>query len=279
MVRWTEQETQAITEFRGRLGSLLTHRPQYPEIVGDRKLLRFLRGHEFNMDKVVELYSKSLKWRHDNKIDEIRMKIVAGGYDHPTKFPHADKIFARMPHIVIAPFARDKTGSPICLDQYSFSPSEILNEITMEEYLEFVIYSLEYRQIVLEQLSEHREREFLASLSSDDRLALENDPDRTYGVLVTTCVIRDLGGVGLEHFGLQGQNIIRSVISLASENYPEMMKKCYMINTPWLFNTIWYFIKGLVATRTINKIAIMGTSYQSELEESIDPEFIPGKLR
>lgn len=36
--------------------------------------------------------------------------------------------------------------------------------------------------------------------------------------------------------------------------YLEMMKKCYMINTPWLFNTLWYFVKGLLAARTIQKV-------------------------
>ena len=107
-------------------------------------------------------------------------------------------------------------------------------------------------------------------------------------------------GVGFEHFGAQGQNIIRSVISIASENYPELMKKCYMINTPWVFNTIWYFIKvfiskvfnatfefvfnsgyyiifqGLIASRTINKVAILGSDFMGELEANIPSEFIPG---
>lgn len=87
-------------------------------------------------------------------------------------------------------------------------------------------------------------------------------------------MIRDLGGVGFEHMGKQGQEIIKgsssyellctiislnlnvyrciyttAVVSLASDNYPEMMRKCYMVNVPWVFNTLWYFMKNMLADR------------------------------
>ncbi len=39
-----------------------------------------------------DLYTKSLRWREENNIDEIRDKIVTQGCDHPRKFPHADKV-------------------------------------------------------------------------------------------------------------------------------------------------------------------------------------------
>lgn len=48
-----------------------------------------------------------------------------------------------------------------------------------------------------------------------------------------------------------------------------------MINTPWIFNTIWYFIKGLLAVRTINKIKVLGKSYIEEINKEIDFENLP----
>ena len=42
--RWGERETAAIAQVRARLGALLINRPQFPEVVGDRKLLRFFKG-------------------------------------------------------------------------------------------------------------------------------------------------------------------------------------------------------------------------------------------
>ena len=99
-----------------------------------------------------------------------------------------------MPHIVIAPHAFDKWNSPICVDQYNFSPGIIMSEITINEYIEFAIYCLEYRQLVLEQLSETREMEYLNSLTVKEREDVLTSPDKVYGVIVTTCDIRDLGG-------------------------------------------------------------------------------------
>ena len=36
----------------------------------------------------------------------------------------------------------------------------------------------------------------------------------------------------------------RSIVFAA--NYPEFLEKCIMINTPWVFNTFWYFVKGFL---------------------------------
>lgn len=47
--RWTPQETEALSALRVKVGVALTDRLQHPEVVGDRKLLRFLRGHAFDL--------------------------------------------------------------------------------------------------------------------------------------------------------------------------------------------------------------------------------------
>lgn len=53
------------------------------------------------------------------------------------------------------------------------------------------------------------------------------------------------------------------------------MRKTFMINTPWIFNTVWYFIKGLIAQRTVNKISIMGSSFIDEISKEIPKENLP----
>ena len=42
--RWGEKETAGLVAIREKMGSLLTDCPQFPEAVGDRKLLRFFKG-------------------------------------------------------------------------------------------------------------------------------------------------------------------------------------------------------------------------------------------
>lgn len=262
---------------RERLADLLKDAPPFPEVVGDRKIIRFLRGHDHNIDKICDLYGKFLMWRKEAKVDEIRNNIVEGGLDHPLKFPKGELIMHLIPSLAIAPDALDNLGCPIVVDQYKFHPHEVLNQITIPEYVVFVTHALEYRQLILEQLSEERERAYLNSLSDAERTRIEhpdcNDPP--YGVITQTCVIRDLDGVGFEHLSVKGREIIQAVVALASDNYPEMMRKTFMINVPWVFNTVWYFIKGLLAAKTVSKITLYGGAYINEIAKEIPRASLP----
>jgi hypothetical protein len=244
MPRWSSKEQECINTIRSRVSDLLRDAPAYPEVVGDRKIIRFLRGHDYNLDKVTELYRKFLNWRRTNKVDEIRTNIVENGMNHPTKFPKGELILSLIPQLPIAPDALDKTGSPLCVEQYNFSPANVLSKINLQDYILFTTYCLEYRSIILDQLSEEREQQYLASLIDVQRQELESPDTKLppYGVLVHTCVVRDLsellkpaylcfmmiimfchffsGGVGFEHIGSQGLEIIKTVVALASDNYP-----------------------------------------------------------
>lgn len=57
----------------------------------------------------------------------------------------------------------------------------------------------------------------------------------------------------------------------------ELMRKCYMINTPWVFHGVWYVVRGMLAAKTVAKVAVMGHSFQEELHKEIAPEYIPSK--
>ena len=55
MPRWSTSEQHQIDEVRKRLKDAgLLDRPAFPEVVGDRKIVRFLRGHDHNIDKAYE---------------------------------------------------------------------------------------------------------------------------------------------------------------------------------------------------------------------------------
>ena len=109
-----------------------------------------------------------------------------------------------------------------------FSPTEVLSNVTVPEYLQFIIYSLEFKTLVVEQLSEEREQAAIAHLLEAKKgkggIGGGGEKERStcvpYGVLLYTCVIRNLSGVGFEHVGAKGQEIIQVIISVASANYP-----------------------------------------------------------
>lgn len=74
------------------------------------------------------------------------------------------------------------------MEQYGFSPTEVFAAVTIDEYLLFLIYSMEYRALVMEQLSHEREQQYLASHPN-----LEDRVDGYGEVLLYFC-IRDLHG-------------------------------------------------------------------------------------
>eukprot|EP01031_Cornospumella_fuschlensis_P036109 gene36109-43787_t len=184
MPRWSAKETELISIVRERLRPHFAESAPYPEVTGDRKIVRFLRGHEYNVDKVCDLFVKFLKWRKDNKVDEIRDNIVMHGCNHPSKFPKGALINTLIPQIVLDHQVQDNQGCPLCVETYSFSPTEVMEQISIEDYVLYMMYTLEYRSIVLEQISENRERE--------RRQRQGDDGEEPYGYIQYTCVIRDL---------------------------------------------------------------------------------------
>ena len=73
--------------------------------------------------------------------------------NHPSKFPKADIILPLVKSVCITPNNFDFHDCPICVESYEFRPAEVLATITVEEYIVFVMYCLEYRGMVVEQLS------------------------------------------------------------------------------------------------------------------------------
>ena len=204
----------------------------------------------------------------------------------------ADVILKMMPCLAISHDACDKTGAPICVDQYNFDPSEVLDKIGVANYVIFFIHILEFRSIILEQLSEQRDRAYLASLPDDESRALaeyippyvddgsgnlvpvqvEAEP---WGTIVGTLVVRDLSGIGFRHLGSTGQEIIKTMVSVSSDNYPEMLRKCLIVNIPWVFTSVWYLIKGWVAPKTAAKVSLVGSGFMDLLREEIAEKNIP----
>jgi len=88
-------ETDKLCQMREILASRLERRPQIPDVVGDRRLLRFLRGHGSNVEKACKMYANFLEFRDANNVDDIRNDILFG-HKHkiktPFDFPSGKKI-------------------------------------------------------------------------------------------------------------------------------------------------------------------------------------------
>lgn len=174
---------------------------------------------------------------------------------------------------MIAPNARDKYGQPIVLEIFGAYPAnKILESVTLEEYMQFLIYTLEYRACILEQLSEAEERKILDMYPDP-----ETRPD-AYGKVLKTCTIRDLKGVGVSHLGAKTKSVIQAGLTIAIPNYPEFLGKSYFINVPTIFTMLWYFIKGMLDANTLTKISLNGSNYLSLIRDEIPHDSIPAEI-
>lgn len=247
--------------------SELSKRQQMPDVVGDRRLLRFLKGHQYNIDKACKMFSKFLKWRDDNDVDNIRNDILYGNYKSLTEFPYASKIMSLVPQIILAYDCTDNSGNPIGLERFCFDPVQVLKEISKDEYKTFMMYMLEYKILVLEQLATIQEQKNI--------LLSQTAP---YGCILHCRIFRDFTGFGVGHIGYEGRTVITWILEIAVDNYPELLHRSHMINVPWIFNTIWYFVKGMLDENTIKKITINGTEFMQTLKKEVTLQNIPEVL-
>jgi len=213
-------------------------------------LYRFLRGYSLDVAAASAALNKSLKWRKENKVDEIAAKVAKMEIH---EFPYHEKMSRLNPQNVHHGF--DKYGQPLALAQLGrLDPNLLIKILSDDAIREYMIYFMEYKRNVLSALS------------------------REKGVIFRTCRIVDLTGLGSKHLAPKGLKAFRSVISLVQDNYPEMAGTVYYVNAPWIFTSLWTLIKPWIKPTTLEKVAILGHDYQAELLKAVDAKYLPKNL-
>lgn len=262
--RWTADELDLLESVREALKEKFLRSAPYPEVVGDRKLIRFIRGHNHKLPKIIEMVEKFLDWRFENNVDDIRREIVEKKLV-PSQFPGADVVFKNVDIMVASPPSleeEDYVGTHTVSGEPYMSPS-VFSELDVEDYIRFRIYCLEYVALVLEQVSDSKEKHILASLKEGE------DKPEAYGFLEKLNVVRDMTSFSMFSMGVANQSIGRRILLLSADNYPEILSKCYICNAPWVFNTIFNAIKMILPAQTISKVDMLGRNYLSILDEKI----------
>ena len=272
MSQWSVEEMKKLAGMRQAVKNAISNRRQIPDVVGDRRLLRFLRGHG-TVEKASQMYLKFLKWRDDNDVDSIRDDILYGGMTSMYDIPHARKIFRLLPQTMMSADALDNSGNPIALESFNFQPEVILKEVPKPDYVTFMIYTLEYKILMLDQLAYQREKVFIEKQTERSKQITA-----PYGVMVQSNIIRDLSGFGMANVGTDGQTVMKWILEIAADNYPELLYKSHMINAPWIFNSIWWIVKNIMDPNTIKKISITGTDYMKVLLKDMPITSIPNTI-
>lgn len=92
--------------------------------------------------------------------------------------------------------------------------------------------------------------------------------------LTKTVVVQDLSK--FPYFvEFSGFRFIQRMVKSDEENYPETLKKIFIINAPIYFTAVWTVIKPWLDPVVLSKVEILGTNYLPALLTMIDIEEIP----
>lgn len=247
--------TSALT---GRVGSLTTHESQVLDAFkkaiqekgywnddrhDDHLLLRFLRARKFDLQKALEMIIKCENWRKEKKVDEIFASFEF------SELKEVNEIYPRFYHKI------DKHGRPIYVEMLGKLNLDQLFKLTTRERLE-THFIYEYERLL---------RVRLPACSK----AMGQHTE-------TSLTILDLKNCSVMQ-AYRVKDLLKLIVDIGQNYYPETMGMTFIINAPWVFDTIWNFIKIWMDEVTVKKIKIVkaGKDHTADLFQLVDPANLP----
>ncbi|KAF5102818.1 hypothetical protein DV451_001708 [Geotrichum candidum] len=235
----TDKEKKILSDFHEALLAL-----GYKDRLDDANLLRFLRARKFDIPLAIEMFKNCETWR-----EEFGTNTILDDFHYNEKKQVA-KYYPQYYH------KTDKDGRPIYIEELGSVKIDKMYEITTQKrMLQNLVW--EYEAFI--------------------RYRLPACSRRQGHLVETSCTILDLKGISLSS-AYQVYSYVKEASSIGQNYYPERMGKFYVINAPFGFSTIFSMFKKFLDPVTVNKIFILGSSYQSALLKQVPPENLPVKF-
>ncbi|XP_031731110.1 SEC14-like protein 2 isoform X2 [Anarrhichthys ocellatus] len=229
------KQAETLTEFRERIQDVLPDLPAQH----DHYLLRWLRARSFNVQKAEVMIRKHLEFRRKMNVDSI--------------------ISDWKPPEVIEQYVSggmcgfDREGSPIWYDVIGpLDPKGLLLSATKQDFIKSKIRHTEMLQRECRRQSEKLGQNIEA-----------------------ISLIYDCEGLGLKHIWKPAIETYGEILTMFEENYPEGLKRVFLIKAPKMFPMAYNLIKHFLCEETRRKIIVLGSNWQEVLRKHIDPEQLP----
>ena len=118
--RFTPDEQEAISIVRERLSKEFENRPKNA-VTSDRRLLRFLRKNNLDVDRTVLTYLDHLEWRKKERVDAMHDHILEEQLN-PMTIPHGKRVLGLLPQVPCHYDYTDRFGNPLSIEYYGFNP-------------------------------------------------------------------------------------------------------------------------------------------------------------
>ncbi|KAJ7122339.1 CRAL-TRIO domain-containing protein [Mycena epipterygia] len=209
--------------------------------MSDVTLLRFLRARKFDVAKAKEMFIANENWRKEFGVDDI-----VENFEFP-ELSIVNKYYPQYYH------KNDKDGRPVYIQRLGQLDLEALDAATTQER-QLKRFVSEYEKFLDERLPACS--------------AVAGHP------VETSCSILDLQNVSLRNF-YRVKDYVQKASAIGQDRYPECMGKFYIINAPFMFSTVWSFVKPWLDEVTVAKIDIIGSGYKDKLLAQIDTANLP----
>ncbi|RXM96371.1 SEC14-like protein 2 [Acipenser ruthenus] len=147
----------------------------------------------------------------------------------------------------------DKDGSPIWYDVVGpLDPRGLLLSASKQDFLKAKVRDCERLQRECKRQSEQLGRH-----------------------VESITMIYDCEGLGLRHLWKPAVEAYGEVLTMFEENYPEGLKRLFVIKAPKLFPVAYNLIKHFLSEDTRRKIIILGSNWQEILLQYIEPDQLP----
>ncbi|PWN46103.1 CRAL/TRIO domain-containing protein, partial [Ceraceosorus guamensis] len=216
-------------------------------------LTRYLRARSWNVNNALTMYNATQKWRTSQRLGDLVDPSSSSYFTFDERDAVAEAGWSMYFHNT------DKLGRPIFVQGLAGLDTVKLLKATTPERIQTNFCC------TLEKACQTRYRAATqARRSLGDTTALIDD----------NFMIVDIGGLGMSTFwAFKGQ--LQGLLATLDANFPELSGRVQIINAPWLFSSIWAYIKGWLPVGTVDKIDIQGADYKSTLLQYIDADQLP----
>ena len=207
----------------------------------DTRLVKYLRARNADVEQAATFFKTSLEFRQKNGY--MPDQLLA-------EFKPPKEIFTHV-SVFPVPLFHDKDGGAVVYNRTGLMyGKKICAKLGQETVCKSYAWFLE-----------HLTRSLTANIATHP----------TAAPYVT--LILDLNGFGSHCLG--PLKVTVALVSIFQDLYPETLKRCIMVNCPWIFRAAWAVISPFVDKRVKEKILLLGGSGTDTIFKFVDPGQVP----
>jgi hypothetical protein len=240
------EEKEQINKMYEKLQEDFKDIPKYPEVTGEYRMVRFLRGFNRDVDVAVSAVRNMLEIRKEYDMDQVREKYKECDLwdlnTHEDTKEYNDTVMRYLPTYDIGFNEQGHLINYMPLGDHN--PKAFVKDVGLDDG-EFLKHQV-IRQTI--------------------RMKTMNDQSEKMGSLCKFIMVVDFLGVGLSNVRYKPMREFQKKHSNRLQNIQANHSgRIFIINTPWWMKTFWRTVDKWIPENTKRKIFLLGKNYRDEL--------------